>query len=77
MPGTSTICMDRKALLKHVKWPVKTQTGDELRAWLNELEAEKPAPVADLDLVRIQKEGWGPESHLDESDPNHATKMVT
>ena len=77
MPGTSTICMDRKALLKHVKWPVKTQTGDELRAWLNELEAEKPAPVADLDLARIQKEGFGPEAHgLDESDPNHKTRTV-
>ena len=42
------------------------------------LEAEEPAQAAELDLARIQKEGFGPEAHgLDESDPNHATKMVT
>ena len=31
--------MDRKALLKAVKWPVKTTTGDALRAWLDEITA--------------------------------------
>ena len=66
--------MDRKALLKHVKWPVKTPTGDELREWLNKLEAEEPAPVADLDLVRLKKEGFGPEQHDD--DPTANTRTV-
>ena len=44
-PGTSTICMTRKELLRFVKWPVKTATGDELREWLDELE-EAEAPEA-------------------------------
>ena len=70
--------MTRKDLLRFVKWPVKTATGDALREWLDELEAEEPAPAAELDLTRIEKEGFGPEAHgLDESDPNYATKMVT
>ena len=55
--------MTRKDLLRFVKWPVKTATGDELRKWLDELEAEEPAPTAELDLARIQKEGFGPEAH--------------
>ena len=69
--------MDRKALLTHIKWPVKTPTGDELREWLDELEAEEPAPVAELDLVRLQKEGFGPEAHSDDQDPTAQTRMVT
>ena len=76
-PDSSTICMDRKALLTHIKWPVKTPTGDELREWLDELEAEEPAPVAELDLVRLQKEGFGPEAHSDDQDPTAQTRMVT
>jgi hypothetical protein len=31
--------MDRKAVLKAVRWPVKTTTGDALRAWLDEISA--------------------------------------
>ena len=38
-PGTARICMDRKAVLKAVRWPVKTATGDALRAWLDEITA--------------------------------------
>ena len=37
-PGKSQICMDRKAVLRAVKWPIKTATGDALRAWLDEIQ---------------------------------------
>ena len=37
-PGTARICMDAKAVLKAVKWPVKTPTGDALREWLADLK---------------------------------------
>ena len=46
-PNTSCIRHDRKALLKEAKWPPKTPTGDELRAWLDECEAmQQPQPPA-------------------------------
>ena len=39
LPGTSFLCPnDRKAVLKAIKWPIKTPTGDALREWLTEWE---------------------------------------
>lgn len=37
---TSKLFTDRKALLKFVKWPPKTPTGDSLRQWLLSFEQE-------------------------------------
>ncbi|MAA92547.1 MAG: hypothetical protein CMQ57_03370 [Gammaproteobacteria bacterium] len=37
---TSKLFTDRKALLKFVKWPPKTPTGDCLRQWLLSFEQE-------------------------------------
>ena len=76
-PDTSTICMTRKDLLRFVKWPVKTATGDALREWLDELEKAEPVKAPEIDLARLKAEGFGPESHLDESDPNFQTRIVT
>ena len=42
--------------------------------WLDGL-TKKETP--DLDMGRIAAEGFGPEVHLDDSDSNHQTKMVT
>ena len=66
---------DPKALLKWVKWPKGTPTGDALREWLASFEqkAEAPAPEADF-AERIKAEGFGPEAHDD--DPTANTKMV-
>ena len=63
-------------VLRHVKWPKGTPTGDSLREWLAlfEQKAETPAPEADL-AKRIKTEGFGPEAHGD--DPTANTKMVT
>ena len=76
-PDTSTICMTRKDLLRFVKWPVKTATGDALREWLNELEEAEAPEAPEIDLARLKAEGFGPENHLDESDPNFQTRIVT
>jgi hypothetical protein len=35
---------DAQSLLRWVKWPPKTQTGDALREWLQEQAHEKEAP---------------------------------
>ena len=75
VPNRSWVETDPKALLRAIKWPVKTPTGDQLREWLKEVEATKAA-APKHDAERIAKEGFGPEAHLDESDPNYATKTV-
>ena len=48
---TSRLFTDRKALLKFVKWPPKTPTGDALREWLLSFEPkpEATAPEPDND----------------------------
>ena len=38
-PGCSQIALTRKQVLKASQWPAKTETGDRLRAWLDEIEA--------------------------------------
>lgn len=43
---TSRLFTDRKALLKFVKWPSKTPTGDSLRQWL--LSFEKGPVVVEV-----------------------------
>ena len=74
-PHTSRLFYERSPLLKFCAWPASTPTGQEFREWLKSFEETEPAP--EIDLARIEKEGFGPEAHgLDESDPTHATRPV-
>ena len=66
---------DPKAILKWVKWPKGTPTGDALRAWLASFDQKPEAPTPELDMAKIKAEGFGPEAHDD--DPTAHTKMVT
>ena len=72
-PHTSMIFAERKALLKFCAWPASTETGKELRAWLDSFPESAPAP--EVDLARLKQEGFGPEQH--EDDPTSQTRMVT
>jgi hypothetical protein len=76
-PSESRGFSDRKSLLRWLSWPPKTQTGDELRAWLDELEAAPaPAPSAPVGDANVEA-SFDPLAHgLDESDPQHATRTV-
>ena len=65
---------DPKALLKWVKWPKGTPTGDALREWLASFDQKPKAPAPELDMAKIKAEGFGPEAHDD--DPTTNTKMV-
>ena len=67
---------DPKAILKWIKWPKGTPTGDALREWRTSFEqkAETPAPETNF-AERIKAEGFGPEAH--DEDPTANTKMVT
>ena len=74
-PHTSQSFTDEKALLKFAAWPKSTPTGLKIREWLRSFDGipiEKP----ELDVARIEAEGFGPEAH-DEPDPTTNTKMVT
>ena len=66
---------DTKAILKWVKWPKGTPTGDALREWLASFDQKPQAPAPELDMAKIKTEGFGPEAHDD--DPTANTKMVT
>lgn len=77
-PHVSMAFRERKPLLKFVAWPVKTPTGDRFREWLNSFEQQQPEPKApDPALSKeLLATGFGPECHLDESDPNFQTRTV-
>ena len=66
---------DTKAILKWVKWPKGTPTGDALRDWLASFEQKQEAPAPELDMTQLQREGFGPECH-DPEDPTANVKMV-
>ena len=56
-PGCSQIALTRKQVLKASQWPAKTETGDRLCAWLDEIEAiaSLPSPseqVSDTDELQ-------------------------
>lgn len=79
-PHASRWFDNRKDLLRWLSWPPKTPTGDALRAWLNDLEAQdaqrSPAPQPDGLSPEVIATGFGPEAHLDPSDPNYETRTV-
>lgn len=61
--------------MRFIKWPKGTPSREKIDEWLLSLDAPK-APALDMDAIK--REGFGPEAHgLDETDPNHQTKMVT
>lgn len=79
-PSVSMVFRERKQLLKFVSWPAKTPTGDQFREWLksfdvNETLVDDPQPSLVL-TDELLATGFGPECHLDETDPNYQTKTV-
>jgi len=79
-PNESIHCRDRKSVLRFAAWPSKTPTGDALRSWLTsmeQLDADREASKASDGLtVEHVATGFGPECHLDETDPNHNTRTI-
>ena len=72
-PHTSQSFTDEKALLKFAAWPKSTTTGTKIREWLRSFDGI-PVEKPELDVARIEAEGFGPESH---DDPTANTKMIT
>ena len=76
-PDVSIYCRTRKEVLKFAAWPVKTPTGDSLRATLDQWEAldrekrEKVAePVGDANV----EGSFDPLAH---DVDNENTRMIT
>jgi hypothetical protein len=78
-PSVSMAFRERKALLKFVAWPAKTPTGDRFREWLASFEQQAPEPAPDASELSqdLMATGFGPECHLDETDPNYNTRTIT
>ena len=69
----SSRAFDTKAdALRHIKWPKSTPTGVLIREWFDQFDEEGELP--ELDMQRIQNEGFGPESFAEE--PNDNTKTI-
>lgn len=75
--GASVFIRDTKELIKWLKVPKSIPMRQALDSWLASLggqDAEQPASAAPLQ--ELMATGFGPECHLDESDPNHNTRTV-
>ena len=66
---------NKKEVLKFIRWPKGTPTGDAVREWLAGFDDSTEAAAPALDMNQVAKEGFGPEAH--EEDPTAETKMVT
>lgn len=87
--NASVFIRDAKELRSFLKLPIKTSSRESLDSWLASLEgfdkgkgaqpltseaaAEQTSPSLSQELLAT---GFGPECHLDESDPNHNTRTI-
>ena len=92
-PDVSVYVRTRKEVLKFASWPIKTPTGDSLRAWLNQLEAidqervsKKAQPLTGEPLMsgkgpnlsqELLETGFGTEVFQDDEGPTAHTRMIT
>jgi len=76
MKGLSSMGFtSKKEVLKFIRWPKGTPTGDAVREWLASFDDSSETAVPELDMDQLAKEGFGPEAH--DEDPTAKTKMVT
>ena len=76
MKGLSSMGFtDQKEVLRFIRWPKGTPTGDSVREWLASFDDSTSAPAPELEIAQVAKEGFGPEAH--DEDPTAETKMVT
>lgn len=80
--GASVLIRDVKALRKFLGLAPKTPSREALDSWLVSLAAidDERQNRKKLEQTGLTKEvlqtGFGPECHLDETDPNHQTRTV-
>ena len=80
--GVSALIRDKKELQKFLGLPLKTPSRESLDSWLVSLDAidDERQNRKQQKTTGLSKEvlttGFGPECHLDKSDPNHQTRTV-
>ncbi len=75
---TSVFVRDHEELKQFLKLPAKTTSRASLDSWLASLshwDNQKKEPVTPS-KDELLATGFGPECHLDESDPNFNTKTI-
>ena len=80
--GVSVLTRTEKEVKQFLKLPIKTASRDSLDSWFASLAAadqskthKDPQQSQELSAELLQT-GFGPECHLDASDPNHQTRTV-
>lgn len=91
--GASVFMRCSKEVRKWLKLPAKIPSREAYDSWIASLQAadqervsKKAQPLTGEPLIEgngpnlsqeLLSTGFGPECHLDDSDPNHQTKMIT
>lgn len=91
--GASLFFRDVPAMRRWLKLPKGIPSRESFDSWIASLEAadqervsKRAEPLTREPLMEgkspslsqeLLETGFGPECHLDESDPNHQTRMVT
>lgn len=73
--GTSVLVREEAELRRFLKVPKGLPMRASLDSWLDSLQATD-AERAEPSRAEVLATGFGPECHLDESDPNHNTRTV-
>jgi hypothetical protein len=80
--GASVFLREAKEVRRFLKFAKSTPSREALDAWLEELAAADSARRERREAAtqglsdEVLATGFGPECHLDESDPNYATRTV-
>ena len=73
--GTSVLVREAADLRRFLKVPKGLPMRAALDSWLDSLQATD-AERAEPSRAEVLATGFGPECHLDESDPNYNTRTV-
>ena len=77
--GASVFLRDTKELRRFLKLPRGIPSRERFDAWLQEIVSTSDTARHDTSTgpsKELLATGFGPECHLDESDPNYATRTV-
>jgi len=76
--GASVFCREAAELRRFLKLPRTIPMREALESWLASLSDQdvKRVPPPAAATSELLATGFGPECHLDESDPNHATRTI-
>ena len=76
--GASVFIREIAELRRFLKIPKGLPMRESLDSWLASLSDQdaKRQPAPSQATAELLATGFGPECHLDESDPNHATRTI-